>query len=250
MEKRLAYISFGENRSDNFNINKGLPQGSSLSPYLFIVYHCDLIQCLGAHSGHLFVDDLSVPIKAPVMKSLNSVKGYMEIEGNTVCNKVAAYAIKWKQPINVQKTVAQIFYSQVHRPDIKIEMEGVRLEIVDKFKYLGFTSTSKMSLKPTVDQCLSKAEGALSKLKWLRKGKRIKVPVLRQCMFAYVFPHLAWIFPFYPFLLKTQRDAEQKVQSSYKASAQLPICISIRSGNSNKREATEILCKALYHEET
>ena len=32
-------------------------------------------------------------------------------------------------------------------------------------------------------------------------------PVLRQCMFAYFFPHLAWIFPFYPFLPKTRCKA-------------------------------------------
>ncbi|UJR18836.1 hypothetical protein I4U23_021964 [Adineta vaga] len=125
----------------------------------------------GAHSGHLFADDLCVLIKAPI------------------------------------KTVMQLFYSQVKRPDVKIEMEGVRLETVDSFKYLGFTWTNKMSLKPTVDQCLSKAEKALAKLKWLKRGRKISVPVLRQCMFAYVFPHLAWIFPLYPFLPITQRSA-------------------------------------------
>ena len=32
-----AYILFGETRSDNFEINIGLPQSSSLSPYFFIV---------------------------------------------------------------------------------------------------------------------------------------------------------------------------------------------------------------------
>jgi hypothetical protein len=86
-------------------------------------------------------------------------------------------------------------------------MERQELDIVDKFRYLGFTWTSKMSLKPTIDQSLEKIEKALSKLKWLKKGRIIGTPVLRQCLFAYVFPHLAWIFPFYPFLPKTQREA-------------------------------------------
>ena len=86
-------------------------------------------------------------------------------------------------------------------------MQEKKLEIVNTFKYLGFTWSSKMSLKPTVDHCLEKTEKALAKLKWLKKGRKVSVQVLRQCFFAYVFPHLAWIFPFYPFLPKTQREA-------------------------------------------
>ncbi len=207
LKNRQAYITLGDKISEKFDINIGLPQGSSLSPYLFIVYHCDLTHCLGAHSGHLFADDLSVLIRAPIMKSLSCIVEYLEKEGTRVCNKIADYANIWKQPINVQKTVGQIFYSQVERPRIKIVMEGQELDIVDKFRYLGFTWTSKMSLKPTIDQSLDKIEKALSKLKWLKKGRIIGTPVLRQCMFAYVFPHLAWIFPFYPFLPKTQREA-------------------------------------------
>jgi hypothetical protein len=64
-----------------------------------------------------------------------------------------------------------------------------------------------MSLKPIIDQCLKKIGKALCKLKWMKSGKRISIPVLRKCFFSYVFPHLAWIFPFYPFLPKTQREA-------------------------------------------
>ena len=58
LKGRKAYVAFGEKTSEVFHINIGLPQGSSLSPYLFIVYHSDLINCLGAHSGHFFADDL------------------------------------------------------------------------------------------------------------------------------------------------------------------------------------------------
>ncbi|CAF3305542.1 unnamed protein product [Rotaria socialis] len=78
---RQAYISFGGKVSEKHKINIGLPQGSSLSPFLFIVYHCDLIQYLGAHSGHLFADDLSVLITAPITKSLATVKSDLEKEG-------------------------------------------------------------------------------------------------------------------------------------------------------------------------
>ncbi len=124
-----------------------------------------------------------------------------------VCKRIAEYARKWKQPTNVLKTVGQIFYSQIERPELNIYMEDHKLEIVNSFKYLGFTWTAKMSLKPTIDQCLDRVEKALMKLKWMKKGRKIDKPILRQCMFAYVFPHLAWIMPFYPLIPKTQREA-------------------------------------------
>ena len=47
----------------------------------------------------------------------------------------------------------------------------------------------------------------MAKLKRLWKDRRITTKVLRKSLFAYVFPHLAWLFPFYPFLLKRQKEA-------------------------------------------
>ena len=78
LKDRRAYVAFGEKTSTMFNINIGLPQGSNLSPYLFIVFHCDLINCLGAHSCHLFADDLSVLIKPPILKELVQMIQYIE----------------------------------------------------------------------------------------------------------------------------------------------------------------------------
>jgi hypothetical protein len=60
LKERKAYVMFGEKTSKIFEINVGLPQGSSLNPYLFIVFHSDSRNCLGAYSSHIFADDLSL----------------------------------------------------------------------------------------------------------------------------------------------------------------------------------------------
>ena len=94
LKGRKAYVAFGEKTSEVFDIHIGLSQGSSLSPYWFIVYHSDLINCLGAYSGHLFADDLGILIRPSIMKNLAPMIQYLENEGTRICNQVYAYSKK------------------------------------------------------------------------------------------------------------------------------------------------------------
>ena len=85
-------------------------------------------------------------------------------------------------------------------------MAGQKLVNVKLFKYLGFTWSDKLSLKPTVNLCVDKIQSSLSKLKWLRSNRILSTAVLRKCFFSYVFPHLAWVFPFFPLLPHSQQE--------------------------------------------
>ena len=107
-----------------------------LSPYLLIVFHGDLTTVFGAHSAHLFADDLNVLIRPPIFKNVAPIIEYLEREGTKICNQISEYAWKWKQPINVSKTVAQIFFWQVTIPRINIIMDGQKIKVVKSFKYL------------------------------------------------------------------------------------------------------------------
>ena len=207
LENREAYLIFGNKESMTFGVNIGLPQGSSLSPFLFVVYHWDLVKCLGAHAGHLFADDLCGIIRAPLTRLHASLIRYLEEEGTKFCGRIAQYSFDWKQPINVPKTVGQIFRSQIKRPLVNITMQGHKIDIVNSFKYLGFSWTSKLSLMPTVQKGLENIQRSLNKLRWLRSGKTMSKEVLRKCFLAYTFPHFAWVFPVFPFLPETQKDA-------------------------------------------
>jgi hypothetical protein len=112
LNDRRTYVIFGENKSKIFHTHIGLPQGSSLSPYLFIVYHSDLVACVGSHPSHIFPDDLNILISSRICREIKSMIKFLE-EGTKICNKIANYSKRWKQPINPSKTVVQIFHSQV-----------------------------------------------------------------------------------------------------------------------------------------
>lgn len=131
---------------------------------------------------------------------------FLETEGTRICNEIANYSKKWKQPINLSKTVVQIFHSQVKIPIVEIFMENQKLQVVKEFKYLGFSWTSKLSLKPTIDRTLENIQRTYCKLKWMKGGTALSTEVLRRCFFSYSFPYFAWIMPVYPFLPKTQKE--------------------------------------------
>ena len=80
----------------------------------------------------------------------------LEKEGTRICTEIANYSKRWNQPVNLSKTIVQVFHSQVKTPVVDMYMESQRLGIVKEFKYLGFIWTSKMSLKPTTDKTLGK----------------------------------------------------------------------------------------------
>ena len=112
---------------------------------------------------------------------------FLEKEGTRVCNDIANYSKKWKQPINLSKTVVQVFHSQMQTPAINVYMESHKAELVKEFKYLGFVWTSKMSLKPTIEKALENIQRTYIKLKWMKDGRTLSKEVLRKCFFVYSF---------------------------------------------------------------
>jgi hypothetical protein len=105
-----------------------------------------------------------------------------------------------------KKTVFQVFHSQIKLPEVEVKMNKASLEMVKSFKYLGFTWTDKLSLKPTVDKCLESIQKSYVKLKWLKRNKDISKEVLRTCFFAYSFPFFTWLLLFFPLLPSTQQE--------------------------------------------
>ncbi|CAF2033938.1 unnamed protein product [Rotaria magnacalcarata] len=131
----------------------------------------------GAYSSHIFADELNVLISPPICRGVKPMIKFLEEEGTKICNKIAIYSKKWKQPVNLSKTVVQVFHSQVQNPVVDIYMEGKKLEVVKEFKYLGLTWINKMSLKPTIDKTLENIQRTFSKLRWMKGGKILSTEI-------------------------------------------------------------------------
>jgi hypothetical protein len=113
LDNRSAYVVFGNAKSKTFSSHIGLLQGSSLSPYIFIVYHADLVNCTGAFSTHLFADNLCMLISPPIQRNYNEMLNFLNIAGTQFCQNLFDYASKWKQSINIKKK--RFFKSFIHK---------------------------------------------------------------------------------------------------------------------------------------
>lgn len=151
-----------ENLRSNLNsITTGVPQGSNLGPFLFLVYINDLEKCSDAFKIITYADD------STLISSLNSEKDEKFI--NTELLKVQEWLLSNKLSLNVSKTKFMIFrprQKQIEIPSIKIDDQI--LECVDQFTYLGITLDKHLSWKlhvQKVGQKISKVNCVLAKLK-------------------------------------------------------------------------------------
>ncbi len=108
---------------------------------------------VGAFPTHIFADDLCTLIIPPVQKKYQEMISFINTMGSKIGQNLFEYSKYWKQPINISKSVVQVFHSQVETPTVEVKMNKEKLETVKTFKYLGFSWTDKLSLKLTVDQC-------------------------------------------------------------------------------------------------
>jgi hypothetical protein len=116
---------------------------------------------------------------------------FLEREGTKVSNKFFGYAKMWKQPINISKSVYQVFHTQVTLRPLSVLMNNIPLECVNYFQYLGYTWTSTLFMRKSVANCLEKVQRLYAKLKWLERSRVVSTSVLGQCFFAYSFPFFA-----------------------------------------------------------
>ena len=241
LNDRQAYVVFGESKSKVFRTHIGLPQGSSLSPYLFIVYHCDLITCLDAHSSHIFADDLNVLITPPIDWKLIPMIKFLEKEGTRICKEIAIYSKRWRQPMNLSKNGGASFpFTSKNTRSRYIYGES------KTWNSRRIQWTNKMSLKPTMDKALENIQKRFCKLKWMKSGKALSITLLHRVFFAYSFPYIAGIFPLYPFLPKIQKQSMQrKFRNDLRLIYRCSFCSCNSSYAINYRKSIRRICQKI-----
>ena len=168
-----ACVKLPDGITESFPIQRGIKQGDTLSPYLFNLYLNDINgiftqQCcppqLGTHYVKclLYADDLLIlsESKQGLQNSLTKLK---------------EYCTKWKLKLNVKKTKVLIFSSKSTKDLSQYWFGQDKIEIVDKYTYLGITFTNNGKLTEAVKVLQNKAlKGMFSLCSSLYTGITVK----------------------------------------------------------------------------
>lgn len=152
LSDRTLQVKVGEEQSSVYHIENGTPQGSVISPLLFILMINDLPEPKNGVQISMFADDSAIWKSGRNIKKLNNdVQAYL--------NDVIEFFDEWGFRISETKTVAIVFSKK--KPQIKEEcilrIHGSVIRIEDNVKFLGMYFDQKLNwtkhIKYLQDKC-------------------------------------------------------------------------------------------------
>ena len=160
---RQQFVSLNGSRSVNNLIRHGVPQGSVLGPFLFLIYINDLNCAINYSMVHHFADDTNL---LHFSDSLKQMAKQMNLDLKLLCHWLNANKIS----LNASKT-EYIVFKHARKPinyDFRLFINGKRLIPSDCIKHLGIKLDSDLSWKSQINDTVAKlkrANGALAKLR-------------------------------------------------------------------------------------
>ena len=163
LSNRKQYVQINDFHSSKLDINIGVPQGSILGPFLFLVFVNDLPNCSNSLKFITYADDTNLlsTINPNSIDDINTL--------NNELNKVYLWLCTNKLSLNISKTKAITFHTpQRHIIPPNIIINNQPIENSDTFNFLGVTLDKHMTWKPHIHKItkkISQIAGVINRLK-------------------------------------------------------------------------------------
>ena len=222
LSNRKQFVEVEGHRSEIKYISTGVPQGSTLGPLLFIIYMNDINDVSSALKSILFADDTSLNSTISVFPASNSRELSLKINNELV--KIINWLRANKLSLNVKKTkYMQFRFSQKNPnslPKLNLKMDGIEIEKVKKFNFLGLTISETLSWKDHIDKLrtkISKIIGVMSRVKY-QVSKKVLLTIYNSLILSHLhYGILCWGFSSHK-LFKSQKKAIRVIcKSKYNA---------------------------------
>ncbi len=219
LQNRRGYIDMRGHRSRWFPIKRGGPQGSSLTPSVFITYHLDPSDAIPWATSFLFADDVAATMAGQM--GLKYTDQCMDLEKrlSSFFNDLEYYSTLAVQPINYNKTMAMWSARSVGYPNPMpvLKCGGQVIGWTDKYKYLGYWITTKLGWTTLIKQSLLKIRQRTAMVNNCRFAGVSSKEARRILFSAFVYPLFAWLFAMVPlFTYRQQSDLSRAYFSCLK----------------------------------
>ena len=184
LRDRKQKVSCNGALSNEASIDIGVPQGSILGPFLFLLYANDLSNFVINGTCNCFADDTIIYVTG---KTVQEVRQKLQ----SCINGVQQWYAQNRLVINVSKSNIMLLTTQQKRKyldlnEFCIYYEGVKLEMTDQVKYLGLIIDSCLTWQAQISNTIRNAAPKLGLLK--RLSKSLPFQLLEQIYKTYLLP--------------------------------------------------------------
>jgi ribonuclease HI len=157
MTDRSIQVRVNDALSNTKKLENGSPQGSPLSPLLFLVAINDLPEHVKGVETSLFADDCAL------YKSGNKIKTTLRSMQNNL-DQIQKYADQWGFKISTNKTTCVLFTRnrQLKNELSPLSINNHPLKFENEAKFLGVIFDQRLTWKPHVDYIVKKCKSRLN----------------------------------------------------------------------------------------
>ncbi|KAG1671931.1 Atrial natriuretic peptide receptor 1 [Nymphon striatum] len=169
------------------SIKRGVRQGCILSPVLFNTYADEMMKKADMNGGVTVYENKTINKIAYADDTVLIAENARVLE--QMLNEVVKEGRKWSIEINKDKTKVMMVTNnkQQEQEDINIKLDGVSIQQVDKFQYLGVFIDNKLDHKIDVKCAVARAKDAFLRHKEFFKNNvplKMKVKMLKSLIFS------------------------------------------------------------------
>ena len=161
LQDRSIQVRIGTTLSDNFTVENGLPQGSVLSPILFLIAINDLAPENVKYS--LFADDTAI------WKTGKNIK-HIQKQIQRALDEIQDWCNRWGFKISIAKTSFVLFHKGKGKV-VHLSLNGQPLNKAKNVKFLGMVLDQALTWKDHVEYLVEKCQKRINILKLLTGSK-------------------------------------------------------------------------------